>query len=255
MLCLFLMVMRMIHCGYGIDSSSDSVDANPQKSAKDDFVETNDEASSTAVEDPNRFLMRDLLTEYKMECAGWYESMAVLILFVVTVIFLVFTCVMLFDQYEAIQTNASKIARMKMRVGQAGTELSRVTEEFNEMFGGKDNQVAWHWFVPLPVEFPRGMGKVVLGYEWDATFDPIPYDEGSSRENDDGINDPNVNSRIELTPQNSGSSTTPRGDVEAGLKRAPSDKGDNDSFAASPAGVKDPHHHELKRRNSNRTLD
>jgi hypothetical protein len=63
------------------------------------------------------------------------------------------------------------------RVGQAGTELSRVTEEFNEMFGGDSNQVAWHWFFPLPVEFPPGMQKVVMGFEWDETFDAVPYEE------------------------------------------------------------------------------
>jgi hypothetical protein len=63
------------------------------------------------------------------------------------------------------------------RVGQAGTELSRVTEEFNEMFGGDSNHVAWHWFFPLPVEFPRGMQKVVMGYEWDETFDAVAYEE------------------------------------------------------------------------------
>jgi hypothetical protein len=45
------------------------------------------------------------------------------------------------------------------------------------MFGGDSNQVAWHWFFPLPVEFPRGMQKVVLGFEWDETFDAIPYEE------------------------------------------------------------------------------
>ena len=255
------MIIRMIHCGYKLGSDSDSSDpvtSDPQTSAKDDFVETNDETSASAIEDPTRFLMRNLLTQYREECSGWYESMAVLILFIVTVVFLVFTCVMLFDQYEAILTNASKIARMKMSVGQAGTELSRVTEEFNEMFGGNDNQVAWHWFVPLPVEFPRGMGKVVLGYEWDETFDPIPYEEGSSREDDDGINDRNVNAKIELTPQNSGSQLksppSRRSDVEAGLKRPPSDIGHEESFTATPVGVKEIQNPDLKRRNSNLAL-
>lgn len=48
------------------------------------------------------------------------------------------------------------------------------------MFGGDSNQVAWHWFLPLPVEFPPGMKKVVMGYEWDETFDAIPYQEPNS---------------------------------------------------------------------------
>eukprot|EP00980_Cylindrotheca_fusiformis_P021482 scaffold8353_cov138-Cylindrotheca_fusiformis.AAC.13 len=92
---------------------------------------------------------------------------------------------------EAIRTNSSKIARMKMKVGQAGTELSRVTEEFNEMFGGESSNVAWHWFLPLSVEFPRGMKKVVLGFEWDETFNPTPYVEHQECDLEQG--------RIELT--------------------------------------------------------
>lgn len=45
------------------------------------------------------------------------------------------------------------------------------------MFGGESNEISWHWFFPLPVEFPRGMHKVVMGFEWDETFDAAPYEE------------------------------------------------------------------------------
>ena len=106
-----------------------------------------------------------LLTSSQMNqvtCTNWTDNYNIAILTIISFLFLIFTCTMLSEQYEAIQTNASKIARMKMRVGQAGTELSRVTEEFNEMFGGNSNKVAWHWFLPLKVEFPRGMEKVVV---------------------------------------------------------------------------------------------
>jgi len=106
---------------------------------------------------------------------------------------------MLVEQIEAIKTNASKIARMKMRVGQAGTELSRVTEEFNEMFGGDSNQVAIHWFIPIPIEFPNGMKKAVLGYEWDGTFDAVPYQEPNSADVESGGLNPSTGSKIELT--------------------------------------------------------
>jgi hypothetical protein len=54
------------------------------------------------------------------------------------------------------------------------------------MFGGDSNQVAWHWFLPLPVEFPPGMKKVVMGYEWDETFDAIPYQEPNNNNNGSG---------------------------------------------------------------------
>jgi hypothetical protein len=135
-------------------------------------------------------------------CKTWHHNWNVLILMVVSLIFFSFTSCMLCEQLEAIRTNSSKIARMKMKVGQAGTELSRVTEEFNEMFGGNSNNVAWHWFLPLPVEFPRSMEKIVLGFEWDETFNPTPYEEENEGDEEQG--------RIELTtppqkqPANSG---------------------------------------------------
>jgi len=115
--------------------------------------------------------------EHTEECTGWNESWAGLILLVISVVFFLFTSCMFVEQIEAIKTNASKIARMKMSVGLGGTELQRVTEEFNEMFGGDSNQVALHWFIPFPIEFPQGMKKAVLGYDWDETFDAIPYQE------------------------------------------------------------------------------
>jgi hypothetical protein len=66
---------------------------------------------------------------------------------------------------------------MKMKIGQGGTELERVTYDFNEMFGGNSAHPTWHWFIPLKVEFPDNMHKVVLGYEWDPTFGDKPYQE------------------------------------------------------------------------------
>ena len=72
-----------------------------------------------------------------------------------------------------------QIARMKMSIGQGGTEYSSVTEEFNEMFGGSTPHPTWHWFLPLSLVFPRGMKKVVLGFDWDETFDAIPYCESN----------------------------------------------------------------------------
>lgn len=53
--------------------------------------------------------------DYLLECTGWNESYSSLMLLVVSVVFLIFTACMLFENIEAIQTNSSKIARMKMR--------------------------------------------------------------------------------------------------------------------------------------------
>jgi hypothetical protein len=154
---------------------------------------------------------------YPEECYGFYNNHATLGLLIIAVTFMFFTFCMLLEQIDAIRTNASKIARMKMRVGQAGTELARVTEEFNEMFGGTTSEVAWHWFLPCEVEFPRGMKKVVLGYEWDETFDSVPYEEpsithGSTMSVGGAATDEELGS-VELTSSVS-SATTPSGGLE-----------------------------------------
>lgn len=111
-----------------------------------------------------------------VDCRGFYASVWIWILGFCSILFGVFTCAMSCEQIEAIQTNMGKIARMKLRVGAAGTEFRRVTEEFNEMFGGNSPRVSLHWFLPWKsVQFPTGMKKVVLGFEWDPSFDPEPY--------------------------------------------------------------------------------
>ena len=100
-----------------------------------------------------------------------------------------------------------------MRVGQGGTELRRVTEEFNEMFGGSSPNVAWHWFVPIQVQFPGSMHKVVMGYEWDPTFDPMPYRE----DRNSGVELSSTSSASESAASAGNASADPPRDVETGL--------------------------------------
>jgi tellurite resistance protein TehA-like permease len=52
---------------------------------------------------------------YPQECTGWNESYSSLMLLIISVVFFIFTACMLHENIEAIETNASKIARMKMR--------------------------------------------------------------------------------------------------------------------------------------------
>jgi hypothetical protein len=219
---LFLIIVRSIHCGV-VKEEASSEDGS---GVSDELANTaGTVVNSETGEENQHLLLRFLAVSYaRNECAGWHESYAVIALFIVSLVFLIFTCVMLAEQLEAIETNSSKIARMKMRVGQAGTELSRVTEEFNEMFGGETDKVTWHWYLPLPVQFPRSMKKVVLGYEWDETFDAVPYDDGSE-------------SKIEMTSRSSSSSLVGeqqpmQGDVEAGLQ--PAETGEEGTFSGTP---------------------
>jgi len=84
------------------------------------------------------------------------------------------------------------------------------------MFGGNSPKVEWHWFWPGAVKFPRGMDKVVLGYEWDESMLHLPYQEESSRSEDDGDGDHELRDleagrggKDILSPPSSGSAQIP----------------------------------------------
>lgn len=114
-------------------------------------------------------------------CKAFFASQFVMGLALSALLFLIFGCVMGVEQLDAISSGQGKIARMKLSVGHQGTEYNKVTEEFNELFGGTTPNVEWHWFLPWrPVQYPRGMEKVVLGYEWDDSFPAVPYQEGDA---------------------------------------------------------------------------
>jgi hypothetical protein len=183
-----------VHCGYLIDPDSTKQEENIQhsmhsyekKSSHNSGIFSNTVTSGNASEGGEedggsriRILQR-AATIYKYpECNDFYSSHWVWALAVASLVFLIFTCSMGCEQLDAIETGKGKIARMKMSVGSTGTEYSRVTEEFNEMFGGDTGpRVAWHWFFPWRnVTFPRSMKKVVLGYEWDESLQQHQCDE------------------------------------------------------------------------------
>lgn len=103
----------------------------------------------------------------------------------VTVLFFFFTFCMLIEQGEAVDTNMSKIARMKTRAGLASAgEYAPVAKEFNEVFGGEFPTISWHWFLPLPVRFPEWARDNIMGYEWDLTFPSAPYQEPGDTDTD-----------------------------------------------------------------------
>ena len=174
---LVLIVVRMVRCGFYI--GKECVDCR-----SGNVWDTREREPDKEIYDPSRWLAQP--NDVHPECIGMYDYHLVVMVFVISIVFLIFTCSMLVEQIDAIQSNTGKIARMKMRVGQAGTELSRVTHAFNEMFGGESPRVAWHWFLPLPVKFPKGMDAVVLGYEWDESFEPVPY-QSPDEDEDEGM--------------------------------------------------------------------
>jgi len=194
---IFLITLRAVRCGYTTangDSNDDDAANEPALQAAVNAT-TEEEVTTTATEDESgeldegrRWLQSMASSHYVYDgCDEYHSTYVVVVLFCVAVTFFIFTACMMAEQMEAIQTNQGKIARMKMRVGQGGTELRRVTDEFNEMFGGTSPNVAWHWFVPLPVQFPGSYHKLVLGYEWDPTFDAMPYREDETTNSSNAI--------------------------------------------------------------------
>ena len=166
-LSIILIVFRLFYCGY-LQSKQIIPNSAPEAQAE---VETEvNWSTENDPYDPSRFLMND---DSHNQCSHLYDNYLVIALCCVSVAFMIFTCCMLFEQVEAIESNQGKIARMKMKIGQGGTELERVTYDFNEMFGGTTAHATWHWFIPWQVTFPDNMRKVVLGYEWDPTFEQI----------------------------------------------------------------------------------
>ena len=133
---LLLLLIRVVHCGFLMDVET--------KEELEDVTGRTYEREKDSID--GRHLLSD--DRHFSECRNFYSSTFVLGLLVASVVFLVFTCAMGCEQIEAIETGKGKIARMKMKVGLSGTEYSRVTEEFNEMFGGTSPRAAWHWLWP-----------------------------------------------------------------------------------------------------------
>lgn len=99
-------------------------------------------------------------------------------LLIIACIFLIFTSCMLIENYDTIQSNTGKIARMKIKAGFGGTELSPISENYNEMFGGRTRRVSWHWFIPISIKFADDvMRDQILGYIWKEEWGYGPYRE------------------------------------------------------------------------------
>jgi len=158
---LVLLVMRMVHCGYLHEDKEEPGASGIRVTDGEDRL-----LSSYVVYD---------------ECRNLYSNHWFTVLAICSLVFLIFTSAMGCEQLEAIETGKGKIARMKQSVGASGsTEFNTVTEEFNEMFGGDTPHAVWHWYLPLAVQYPRGMKPVVLGYEFNETCLPVPYQERGS---------------------------------------------------------------------------
>jgi len=189
--------MRMVHCGYYVREQDDA-----------DTIRTVDQDLDIATGD------RLLATNYVyQDCKDLYSNHFITVLAVCSLVFLIFTSAMGCEQMEAIETGKGKIARMKQSVNASGsTEFNTVTTEFNEMFGGDSPNATWHWYLPCEIPFPSGMKKVVLGYEFNETCRPVPYQEGDEHKEQDALleNAENGQPSPPASPEDTGKTKTTR---------------------------------------------
>lgn len=190
---LVLIVMRFVRCGYtqSLDGNS-SINLEGTITA-DEISMTFNTTTENGIGGTGLRFLEDAggnNTFLYEGCESLYSS-SVIGLIVISICFLVFTCCMLFEQVDAIESNTSKIARMKMRMGQDGGEYGKVALGFNEMFGvgsvgangGHGGNIALHWFLPTPVRFPSDRERdQVLGYEFSEEWANIVYEEEDEEE-------------------------------------------------------------------------
>ena len=183
---LALILIKFIRCGmYAQQPNNVSQDTNNTlQYAVDSYYEEHQLQQQQQYD--NIFLSSDEQTKPGCDTVMTSESTIIFtLLILVTIIFFFFTCCMLIEQGEAVDTNMSKIARMKTRAGLSNIDEYRpVATEFNEVFGGEHPTVSWHWFLPLPVRFPEWAHDNVMGYEYNSTFPPTPYQEPSDTDSE-----------------------------------------------------------------------
>lgn len=188
---LALIIMRFVRCGYTTPDSDANTNMNT-KAFNFDAGNTNTSgmeqnwlngtSNASDIGAGMRFLEDDNHQTYLYQGCEDIYTMQVLSLMIVSIIFLVFTFCMLFEQVDAIESNTSKIARMKMRMGQDDGEYGKVADGFNEMFGvgigSQGAHVGLHWFLPTPVTFPTEHDRNrVLGFEYSKEWSGSVYDE------------------------------------------------------------------------------
>ena len=119
---LVLIVMRFVRCGYTTSLEGDA-SVGVDGTTTTDGTRWNETVSNATSSDDGidgtglRFLEDGGDRTYMYEGCLELYSMRLVGLMVISICFLVFTCCMLFEQVDAIESNTSKIARMKMRMG------------------------------------------------------------------------------------------------------------------------------------------
>eukprot|EP00639_Heterosigma_akashiwo_P006818 CAMPEP_0194559540 /NCGR_PEP_ID=MMETSP0292-20121207/1049_1 /TAXON_ID=39354 /ORGANISM="Heterosigma akashiwo, Strain CCMP2393" /LENGTH=146 /DNA_ID=CAMNT_0039407479 /DNA_START=569 /DNA_END=1006 /DNA_ORIENTATION=- len=73
------------------------------------------------------------------------------------ILFSLFTVCMMFDQYDAVTSNATKIDRLK-------GEVHEQNNETNEVFGGRQRRCSLLWLLPTRPIYPAQAYQAIYGY-------------------------------------------------------------------------------------------
>ena len=109
-------------------------------------------------------------------CDDVTGNLLVVFLVIEAILFGLFTCCMMLDQWTVVSTNTTSIDRLKMGAG--GVQFRALQQQqqqqgrkgggkgdVNEVFGGREGgRVRGHWFWPVPAQFPGTTKSDVLGY-------------------------------------------------------------------------------------------
>lgn len=97
-------------------------------------------------------------------CGDVTGNLLVVFLVIEAILFGLFTCCMMLDQWTVVSTNTTAIDRLK-------GQFHAIKSDVNEVFGGKDGRrLRLHWFVPVPAIFPGTSASDILGYRVEGEF-------------------------------------------------------------------------------------
>eukprot|EP00639_Heterosigma_akashiwo_P008197 CAMPEP_0194601344 /NCGR_PEP_ID=MMETSP0292-20121207/28958_1 /TAXON_ID=39354 /ORGANISM="Heterosigma akashiwo, Strain CCMP2393" /LENGTH=300 /DNA_ID=CAMNT_0039463297 /DNA_START=76 /DNA_END=979 /DNA_ORIENTATION=+ len=85
------------------------------------------------------------------------RKISILCLVIMAILFSLFTVCMMFDQYDAVTSNATKIDRLK-------GEVHEQNNETNEVFGGRQRRCSLLWLLPTRPIYPAQAYQAIYGY-------------------------------------------------------------------------------------------
>lgn len=111
-------------------------------------------------------------------------NLLVIFLVIEAVLFGLFTCCMMLDQYTVVSTNTTAIDRLK---GEYHQVVASHRHDVNEVFGGKDGRFRLDWFLPVPAAFPSSIASDLLGYRTHTHEEELEEGRRAQGDEEEGI--------------------------------------------------------------------